>query len=143
VPGLLVWPAMIRNNRVVSMPCSTSDYFPTVLDALGYSLPEARTRPYDGVSLMPLIRNAMEDRPRPIGFESQRQVSLSDNRYKIYSGNGGESFELYDLVADPGESNDISADHPELLGRMKQTLEAWRRSCAQSNRGEDYGGDRR
>lgn len=133
VPGLLVWPQRIKQHRVVSMPCSTSDYFPTVLDALGYLLPEARTRSYDGVSLMPLIRGELEARPRPIGFESQKQVSLSDNRFKIYSGNGGKTFELYDLVDDPGESRNLSAEHPEIVERMRRTLETWRESCRQES----------
>jgi arylsulfatase A-like enzyme len=69
VPGLLVWPKQVEQPRVVSMPCSTSDYFPTVLDALGYSLPETKTRPYDGISLLPLIQGEMTERPRPLAFE--------------------------------------------------------------------------
>jgi arylsulfatase A-like enzyme len=76
VPGLLVWPDRIKNSRIVAMPCSTSDYFPTVLDVLGYQLPEAKTRPYDGVSLLPLIEGRMKERLRPIAFESRGQVSL-------------------------------------------------------------------
>lgn len=138
VPGLLVWPSKIKKPRVVKMPCSTSDYFPTVLDVLGYRLPEAKTRPYDGVSLLPLIEGKMSERPRPIGFESGNQVSLTDNRYKIYSRDKGKTFELYDLTDDPGEMRDIAEVRPEILESMKKTLEGWRASCKASNAGEDY-----
>ena len=137
VPGLLVWPKMIKKSRVVSMPCSTSDYFPTVLDTLGYRLPKAQERPYDGVSLLPMIKGEMDERPKPIGFESRNQVSLIDNRYKMYS-KSGKTYELYDLIDDRGEETNIAGNHPEIVERMKKTLEEWRSSCTASNEGKDY-----
>ncbi len=137
VPGLLVWPDRIKTNRVVTMPCGTSDYFPTVLDVLGYQLPKAKTRPYDGVSLLPLIEGRISQRPRPIGFESRGRVSLTDNRYKLI-GKAGGPYELYDLIEDPKEEVDLAATHPEIVKRMKETLEIWRESCSRSNEGEDY-----
>jgi len=80
-----IWPKRVTKNRTIAMPCSTSDYFPTVMAALGHSLPEQLARPYDGVSLLPLIKGEMKERPRPIGFESRGQVSLTDNRWKLIS----------------------------------------------------------
>jgi len=137
VPGLLVWPEKIRKNRVVDMPCSTSDYFPTILEVLGIPLPDP-DRPYDGISLLPLLEGRMSRRPQPIGFESQRQTALIDERYKIYSRNKGKRYEMYDLVEDPGENTDISEQHPELFQSMIKTLEQWRESCRQSWKGADY-----
>lgn len=138
VPGLLVWPSVIKKGRVVSMPCSTSDYFPTVLDTLGHQLPETKTRPYDGVSLLPMIKADMNERPRPIAFESHNQVSLTDNRYKIYSTDNGKTYELYDLIADQGEKTNIAEQHPEIVKRMRQTIDEWRQSCKDSGNGNDY-----
>lgn len=138
VPGLLVWPRVIKQNKTVSMPCCTSDYFPTILDALGYELPEEKARPYDGISLLPLIREEMNERPEPIAFESRDQVSLIDNRYKIYSDNRGKTYQLYDLLADQGETTDLSGQYPDIVESMRQTLEAWRQSCEMSNKEMDY-----
>ncbi len=87
VPGLLVWPAKIKSPRVVDVPCSTLDYFPTVLDALGFQM-QGQPTPIDGVSLLPLIEGKMSERPRPIGFQSSGQVSLVDNRYKLIKSGG-------------------------------------------------------
>ena len=144
VPGLLVWPDKITKPRPVKMPCCTSDYFPTVLEVLGYTL-AGKPRPYDGVSLLPLIEGNMTKRPRPIGFESGGQVSLTDNRYKLIrpgrkGGKGGKSrpFELYDLVTDPGETKDIAAAHADLVNGMAATLRQWRASCKRSLDGKDY-----
>ena len=137
VPGLLVWPAKITSARTVEMPCSTLDYFPTVMDVLGFGA-RAPMEPIDGVSLLPLIEDRMSVRPVPIGFESRNQVSLTDNRYKIYSSNGGKTFMLFDLVRDASEKKDIAAEKPEIVKAMRATLEAWRRSCKNSLAGKDY-----
>jgi len=138
VPGLMVWPKMIKEGRVTKIPCTTSDYFPTILDVLGYSLDSTTVLPRDGISLLPLITEDMEQRERPIAFESNKQLSLTDNRYKIYSANQGESYELYDLILDENESENIAHLHPEIVEGMTRTLEQWRRSCRESNQGKDY-----
>jgi len=138
VPGLLVWPERIRTACVATMPCSTSDYFPTVLDVLGYRLPESENRPYDGVSLLPLIEGKMTVRPRPLAFESGNQVSLIDNRYKMYSVDGGKTFALYDLLEDASEQADLSSKQPDVLKSMRKALDAWRASCKASLKGDDY-----
>jgi arylsulfatase A-like enzyme len=35
VPGILEWPAAIKENRQTTYPAYVSDYLPTVLDVLG------------------------------------------------------------------------------------------------------------
>jgi len=139
VPGLLVWPEKIAKPRAVEVPCSTSDYYPTVLDALGFAM-KGQPEPIDGVSLMPLIEGRMESRPIPIGFQFQKQVSLIDNRYKIISEDRGETWMLYDLIEDPGERFDLAAQKPEILNEMRELFDNWRQSCGRSLAGEDYVG---
>ncbi|MHC4745265.1 MAG: sulfatase family protein, partial [Planctomycetota bacterium] len=137
VPGLLEWPAKIRKTRVVNMPCCTLDYFPTVMEILGFKM-QGQVEPIDGVSLVAMIEGKMTQRPRPIGFESGARKSLTDNRYKLISTDGGETFELYDLIADKFETTDIAASHPDIVNSMKETLAAWEASCDSSLAGDDY-----
>jgi len=137
VPGLLVWPGKVKTPRTIQMPCSTCDYFPTVIDALDLHL-ERRPKPVDGISLLPLIEGKTTKRPRPIGFQSRKQLALTDNRYKIYSKDEGKMFELYDLLNDPSEERDLAAEKPEVARKMIDTLNAWRASCKQSLDGKDY-----
>ena len=141
VPGVIEWPGVIKAGRSTDMPAVTSDYFPTILDVLGFQL-QCEPRPYDGVSLLPLLKKegGLAERPRPIGFESKGTVTLNDNRYKIVT-KGNASFdkiELYDLLADRAEKNNIAAEHPEIVKTMKATLDEWRASCKASDAGEDY-----
>ncbi|MFH1715929.1 MAG: sulfatase-like hydrolase/transferase [Planctomycetota bacterium] len=137
VPGLLEWPARVKAGRVTDIPCSTCDYFPTILDMLGFKM-TGQPEPIDGVSLLPLIESKMTERPKPIGFESNSQLSLTDNRYKIYSSDSGKTYMLFDLLADPGENSDLAAEKPQILESMKATLIKWRKSCKDSLDAKDY-----
>jgi len=137
VPGLLEWPARLKAARTTDVPCSTSDYFPTILEALGFRM-KGQPEPLDGVSLLPLIDGTMAERPRPIAFESGSQIALIDNRYKLIRQGKGKAWMLFDLVADPSETNDLAATKPEIVEQMKATLDAWRASCKDSLAGKDY-----
>lgn len=137
VPGLLVWPEKINSPRSVSMPCVTSDYLPTVLDAVGFEM-SAPVLPSDGTSLIPLIRGEMSERPAPIGFQSRDQRALSDNRYKIYSHDDGKTWELFDLIVDPGELKNLAKEQTERVRLMSNTFRVWQESCSRSDAGADY-----
>jgi arylsulfatase A-like enzyme len=137
VPGLLEWPARVKTPRIVDTPCCTLDYFPTVLDALGFAMPE-QPEPIDGISLMPLVEGRMDERPTPIGFESRKQIALIDNRFKLLSTDGGNKFKLFDLLKDPSETNDLAREEPGVAASMQETLVSWRASCARSLEGADY-----
>ncbi len=148
VPGMLVWPDRVKRARSVDMPCVTSDYFATVLDTLGLNLPS--DRPYDGMSLLPMIDGKMRQRSQPIGFQFGQQASLTDNRYKLVANSGNkrprhdngkvpfEAYELYDLIDDPSETKNMAEKHPDIVARMKTTLEKWKASCRASEQGKDY-----
>ncbi len=66
VPALLEWPAKFPDPKVFSEPCVTSDILPTLLDVAG--LDPDKSRPLDGISLMPLLEGAQKHRTQPIGF---------------------------------------------------------------------------
>ena len=148
VPGLLVWPAVVQQPRAVDVPCVTSDYFPTVLEVLGLKVPTGR--PYDGISLLPLIEGRMTERPKPIAFEFGSQASLTDNRYKLVHNTGKRrprsdngavptaEYELYDLINDPSETKNSVDQVPDVFARMKETLLQWQTSCRASEEGNDY-----
>jgi len=86
VPGIIEWPAVVKNSRSTSVPCFTSDILPTVLDILGIKYPKPG-RPLDGISLKKLIVDGtMHERPTPIGFwcydwkpEQKNEPWLADN----------------------------------------------------------------
>ena len=148
VPAIVEWPARVKPATATDIPCVTSDYLPTILDAAGARMPD--DRPMDGVSLLPLLDGEMKSRPKPIAFESGGQLALVDNRYKLIHANDGKqqkknraedgklNLMLFDLVTDPAEKTDVSDQHPDLVRRMTANLLEWRKSCERSRAGEDY-----
>lgn len=102
---------------------------------LDIALPD---RPLDGISLLPLIEGKMTERSQPIGFWSRSQRSLVGDRYKLYSPDDGQTWELYDLVRDPGETTNLAEAHPERVAQMRAVLDKWIASCEASDRGDDY-----
>jgi arylsulfatase A-like enzyme len=137
VPGLIEWPARIKQPAVTDVPVCTSDIYPTVVDLLKITVPD-QVNPLDGISLVPLLDGQMKERPSPIGFWARGGgLAWSDNRYKLIQSMSKE-WELYDIVADPSEKNNLAAKHPEILSRMKAELENWQQSVQKSDRGGDY-----
>ncbi|MEM7784688.1 MAG: sulfatase-like hydrolase/transferase, partial [Planctomycetota bacterium] len=133
VPGFVVWPHKIKKPFSTDVPCVTSDYFPTIHDVLGLDLPK---RPYDGMSLLPLLEDRSKKRNRAIGFQSKKVQVWNDDRFKLVINKGKE--ELYDVANDLAESANLIEQHPEIAKNMKAEMMAWIESCKKSESGQDY-----
>jgi len=138
VPGIIEWPAVLKNSRITRYPAGTIDIFPTIAEIA--KLPAtALLSPVDGISLKPLLTAELKERPKPLVFRHTNRAALIDNRYKILSTNlSGGAFEVYDLEADPKESRDLSASQPALATRLRESLLAWNASVEASVAGKDY-----
>ena len=150
VPAIVEWPDQLAEGRVIKAPMSTSDFYPTLLKAVGVELPENQP-PLDGMNVMPLLTGQRQKRGEPIAFQAPvksakdvlaepgtKQMALVDENFKLLSVNGGKQWMLFDLNTDPGETKDIASKHPARTTRMQKTLEAWIESCVHSAAGNDY-----
>ncbi|MBD3419349.1 MAG: hypothetical protein GF398_04445 [Chitinivibrionales bacterium] len=141
---MLIWPDKVAQPRATDIPACTSDFYPTILDYLGYSQSWG-PRPIDGISLKSLIDGSMQQRPVPIAVEhyhggksSNRQIALIDNQYKLVQDQVGGAWKLYDLRAGSLESDNVAAQHPDVVAAMKAMLQQWEQSCDNSLNGNDY-----
>jgi len=66
VPAMIEWPEKITQPRRTSLPGSTVDIYPTVLDIAGVTV--KNQPPLDGESLLPLIDGRMKARSKGLGF---------------------------------------------------------------------------
>ena len=150
VPGIIEWPRAISENRVTDFPVVSSDFLPTVCDILGISPPI--DRPIDGASVLPFIKGEIAVRTKSIAWAYRMNIKyytrrthvigtyravLIRDRYKlhvIYQGNNiiTKTTQLFDLMADPSESNDVSRRHSKLVASMRNKLERWRQSVIRS-----------
>jgi arylsulfatase A-like enzyme len=137
VPGIMEWPAVIK-PRVTEHAACTLDLFPTVVDLLGLPA-DSLIQPVDGISLKPLLMGEATQRTKPIPFRFHQQMALTGQRYKLLTSDlESGKFELYDLVADPKETKDLSEEQPEVFAKMKAELLATDQSITASFAGKDY-----
>jgi len=132
VPLVLVLPGRVPAGRVVSAPVGVIDLLPTICEILGVAAPRA----VQGESLVPAWEGGssrtyvfMES-----GSYEPSQLSVRKGRWKLTrlraprdrSRFGREELELYDLVADPREETDRSAENPAVVRELTAALAAWR-----------------
>ena len=147
VPALLHWPGYADPGRVVKMPCSTLDYFPTIAEVMGYKMPD--NRPIDGVNLLPTIEGDMTERPTPIPYRFNSgkgsmfgapTIAMMDNRYKCLTNlsSGGSEDLCFDMIKDRSETTNLVNEQRDLMEQTRDTLSEWLRSCEISHNGGDY-----
>lgn len=135
VPGAVEWPAMIEAGSRSRVAVVTSDFVPTIAEIVGADM---SVQPIDGISILPVFAGEMRERPKPIGFSSRGQEAWHVGRYKLIRGDDRKPWALYDLEADPGESNDLAAKMTDRVTSMLADCEEWIKSCDSSTKGEDY-----
>jgi len=136
VPAFVVWKEKLQGGERLHFPSLTNDYLPTILEVLDIEYPDER--PLDGESIWDLLKGEKESREKAIGFLINEKMSWVNTQYKLISVDGGHTFELYDLVNDRGEQEDLSARKPETVAKMKEELLTWISSVEKSKKGLDY-----
>jgi arylsulfatase A len=115
-----------------------TDILPTLCDLLDLPLPADRK--LDGRSILPLLQNGKGDSPHQYVHHTwdryvpnpHNRWSISDKRYKLvgHKPKGKPqppepAGRLYDLRDDPGETRDISRQHPEIVKRLRTEFLRW------------------
>lgn len=122
-PFIAYWPAKIEPNSITHQTGHVVDIAPTFLEILGQSYPDTinghPTIPLHGKSLLPVFRG--ETRTEPEFFISglDRFRMFRRGEYKIVRMNGGE-WELYNMVEDPSETQNLAAAMPEKVAEMAE-----------------------
>lgn len=130
-------PAKFGEGRKTNLSVSTSDFFPTILAILGHEN-KGLVHPLDGANVYPFLLHGLEKRESTISFKFQNQQVIMDDQFKLYSGDEGKTYELYDLLNDHEEKKDISPENPEKVNDISLQLKKWLIYCEESNSGGDY-----
>lgn len=153
VPLIAWWPGTVPAGTVCREPAMTIDVLPTVARLLGADLP---AHPIDGRDIGPLLRGEPGARSphEALYFYWHRELqAVRMGRWKLHflhtyptlagrpGGKGGFparldagriELSLFDLERDPGETRDVKAEHPEVLGRIQALAEAMRADLGDS-----------
>jgi arylsulfatase A-like enzyme len=119
VPAIAWWPGRVPKGRATDQVASNMDVLPTLARLAGAVPPTDRK--IDGHDLAALL----EDRPGARSgygefyYWSGNQLrAVRQDRWKLHVGG-----ELYDLVADVGESNNVAQGNPDVVARLRGKLD--------------------
>ena len=145
VPSLVEWPGHVAAGTTSESIAATVDYFPTIVELTGASLGKKAERIIDGISMTGLFNGTSVKRVAPLFFGYRRLnggidgQALVEERYKLLNrASKGGGYELYDLLADPEEENNLVTTHPEVTAAMKKRMAEYDASCLLSRDGADY-----
>ncbi|WP_232724808.1 sulfatase [Algoriphagus formosus] len=102
---------------------STLDIYPTLLDLTG----NADDSDLDGKSLVGLMKNSQSENWRNTAYSYFNQgISLRTPTHRLtqYFRSESSEFELYDLIQDPNETQNIASYSPQVFGVLKALLDA-------------------
>jgi arylsulfatase B len=114
LPCFLHWPrGGLEGGRNVDQLAAHLDLWPTLAELCGL---EWEDTPLDGISLVRQLTGAEPPQPRTL-VESFLGIVMTE-RWRLVNGK-----ELYDIKADPGQEQDLAAQHPEVVNRLQGVLE--------------------
>lgn len=138
VPMIIAGPGIAANQQLTNAFAFVTDITPTILALTGVKPAPARyggrlVEPLIGRSLMPLLQGTAEtvyQAHESIGHELMGHGALFMGDYKIVFNRGTQGdnqWRLFDIVADPGETKDLSTKNPAqlqlMLARYQQYIE--------------------
>jgi arylsulfatase A-like enzyme len=125
VPTIFNWPAKLK-PRVVNEPLDIVDIMPTAL-ALAGAKANPADKPLDGKNIWATVA---EGSPSPhddilVNVEAFRGAIIKGNWKLVKIALLPGKTELFDLVADPGEKNDVAEQNPEVVRDLEARLIAY------------------
>jgi arylsulfatase A-like enzyme len=150
VPALVRWPDRIPAGREVRGIANMMDWLPTLVELAGARLPD--DRPIDGRSLVAVLQGSGERDATPFfylrirfpfGDQHAKVGAVRDGRWKLKLPQRGypevlepiaktqlfgHGLMLFDLETDRGEQHDVAADHPDVVARLSQEIDAFEAS---------------
>ena len=124
VPFILRWPGRLPANKRSAQVAMTMDLTASILAASGAAIPAGHK--LDGLDLLPSLSGRSPVVEREIFWRIKRpfdQRAVRSGRWKLVQ--EGRNFFLFDITADPGERNDLTAGHPEIVRKLNRALASW------------------
>lgn len=140
VPCLVRWPGHVPAGSTSAEITSAMDLLPTLAGIAGGEL--ARDRVRDGLDVSALWHDPERARSPhtvlPYYWRNELEA-VRQGRWKLHvlrhEPPVGEVLELYDLVADPGETTDLAAERPQVVADLRAVVEQVRLRCGDAHTG--------
>lgn len=139
--SLIAWAPKLMANEAIGKRNKTSvfaaiDLVPSLLALTGSKGP--KDAEYDGEDVLgTLLGRSRESRQAPIffsrppdrknyyGFENLPDLAVRAGKWKLLCDYDGSKPQLYDLLADAGESTNLVGKHPQVTGQLVRRATHW------------------
>ncbi len=154
MPFIVRWPGQVQAGKRTSALIGQLDLFATCADLLGAPVPGDAAE--DSISFLPQLRgeSGRAARETLVNHSGEGRFAIREGRWKLllWPGSGGWSpptpspsrwlkveaadlsllppYQLYDLEADPAETDNLADRHPEIVQRLGRKL----RDCITNGR---------
>ena len=142
VPFIARWPGKVAAGSTANQTVSVVDILATTAEIVGATLPAKETGAEDSRSFLPVLLGSAGAKGREdmIVHSADGTFAVRKGRWKWIEGvpvdeiaegarkSRKDQFrpQLYDLQADPAETKDVSAEHPEVVAELKDLLRRYR-----------------
>jgi arylsulfatase A-like enzyme len=123
---LVKWPGKVKQGSKTDHISAFWDIMPTLADITGYKIQSK----IDGISFLPVLLGKNDQKKHDylywefhelggrIGVRMGDWKGVQLNVDKLPSG----KIELYNLIADPGETKDVANEHPDIVKKMQEII---------------------
>ncbi|MGJ8743549.1 sulfatase-like hydrolase/transferase [Polaribacter sp.] len=150
VPFIISWPKGIEKSAILDTPIFAMDVFPTLSKIIGADIPKDRV--YDGVSILPLLKNEVIKRDSEIYYyyNCENLQAVSYQNWKLHLPRSAEQIPfwdksktefidiecpvLYNLSNDISESKDVSKEHPKIVRKLLRIAKNARKELGEFNK---------
>ena len=136
VPTVIAWPGLTRPANRSGELIHSVDFYPTLTTGLKLGVPDGHT--LDGIDIAPALRGGKLGREAiftyfphnpPVPDWRPPSICVHSGDWKLirlfHQGeNGAHGYRLYNLASDFSEATDLSAENPEMLGKLDALIEA-------------------
>ena len=120
-PFIVTWPGKIKAGSTTDLVSAFWDFVPTVADIV-----DAKVKNTDGISYLPtLLQKGKQAQHDYLYWEFANKggrvaVRMGDWKAVKYNVTKGNSkVEIYNIITDPGEQNNVAVLHPELVKKAE------------------------
>lgn len=125
-PFILHYPAAeLKVGSIIDQPAHILDLMPTFLNLAGLDYPENGLLPLPGKDLLSLIQSESMV-SRSLKWEHFGRKAIIEGDWKLVNGNRqGQDWELYNLVDDPTELNNLIDTQPDKAQALSESWNEW------------------
>ncbi|MBP6409663.1 MAG: arylsulfatase [Pseudarcicella sp.] len=136
VPFIAWAPGTIPANSTITKPRQGTDLFATFLNMAGATIPSN----IDSKTILPALKSPTTAGDRSYlyweSFDSKKMQAVLKNNFKLIrtiSSTGASTYELYNLVNNPGETTNVASQNPTIVNDLKAIMNSARTNTTKYN----------